>query len=76
VVALLEFFDFKRPKAHPGDDGGGGYGRERRRGNVSFTSGEIAELNAAVRAIEIKGQRLPNASSRSRPWKRRRRNSG
>jgi aryl-alcohol dehydrogenase-like predicted oxidoreductase len=29
--------------------------------NVRFTSGEIAELNAAVRAIEIKGQRLPDA---------------
>jgi aryl-alcohol dehydrogenase-like predicted oxidoreductase len=29
--------------------------------NVSFTSGEIADLNAAVRAIEIKGQRLPDA---------------
>jgi aryl-alcohol dehydrogenase-like predicted oxidoreductase len=28
---------------------------------VRFTSGEIAELNAAVRAIEVKGQRLPDA---------------
>jgi aryl-alcohol dehydrogenase-like predicted oxidoreductase len=28
--------------------------------DVRFTSGEIAELNAAVRAIEIKGQRLPD----------------
>jgi len=28
---------------------------------VKFTSGEIAELNFAVRAIEIKGQRLPDA---------------
>lgn len=29
--------------------------------SVKFTSSEIAELNAAVRAIEIKGQRLPDA---------------
>ena len=29
-------------------------------GNVKFTSGEIAELNTAVRAIEVKGQRLPS----------------
>ena len=28
---------------------------------VKFTFGEIAELNSAVRAIEIKGQRLPDA---------------
>jgi aryl-alcohol dehydrogenase-like predicted oxidoreductase len=28
---------------------------------VKFTSSEIAELNSAVRAIEIKGQRLPDA---------------
>ena len=28
---------------------------------VKFTSGEIAELNSAVKAIEIKGQRLPDA---------------
>jgi aryl-alcohol dehydrogenase-like predicted oxidoreductase len=28
--------------------------------SVKFTSGEIAELNAAVRAIEIQGQRLPD----------------
>jgi Predicted oxidoreductases (related to aryl-alcohol dehydrogenases) len=28
---------------------------------VKFNSGEIAELNSAVRAIEIKGQRLPDA---------------
>lgn len=28
--------------------------------SVKFTSAEIAELNAAVRAIEIKGQRLPD----------------
>jgi aryl-alcohol dehydrogenase-like predicted oxidoreductase len=28
--------------------------------DVRFTAGEIAELNAAVRAIEIKGQRLPD----------------
>lgn len=28
--------------------------------DVRFTSDEIAELNAAVRAIEIKGQRLPD----------------
>ena len=27
---------------------------------VRFTSGELAELNAAVRAIEIRGQRLPD----------------
>ncbi|HMU35016.1 MAG TPA: aldo/keto reductase [Pyrinomonadaceae bacterium] len=27
--------------------------------NVKFTSAEIAELNTAVRAIEVKGQRLP-----------------
>jgi hypothetical protein len=26
-----------------------------------FTSSEIAELNSAVRAIEIRGQRLPDA---------------
>ena len=28
--------------------------------DVSFTSSELAELNAAVRAIEIRGQRLPD----------------
>jgi hypothetical protein len=28
--------------------------------SVKFSSGEIAELNSAVRAIEIKGQRLPD----------------
>ena len=27
--------------------------------NIKFTSAEIAELNTAVRAIEVKGQRLP-----------------
>lgn len=27
---------------------------------MRFTSGEIAELNAAVRAFEIKSQRLPD----------------
>ena len=27
---------------------------------VRFTSAEFAELNAAVRAIEVKGQRLPD----------------
>jgi len=29
--------------------------------SVKFTSGEITELNSAVRAIEIRGQRLPDA---------------
>ena len=29
--------------------------------SVKFTSSEIAELNSAVRAIKIKGQRLPDA---------------
>ncbi|MGD9561223.1 MAG: aldo/keto reductase [Pyrinomonadaceae bacterium] len=29
-------------------------------GNVKFTSAEIAELNTAVRAIDVKGQRLPS----------------
>jgi aryl-alcohol dehydrogenase-like predicted oxidoreductase len=29
--------------------------------NIQFTSAELAELNSAVRAIEIKGQRLPDA---------------
>jgi aryl-alcohol dehydrogenase-like predicted oxidoreductase len=29
--------------------------------NVKFTSAELIELNSAVRAIEIKGQRLPDA---------------
>ena len=28
---------------------------------VRFTPSEILELNAAVRAIEVKGQRLPDA---------------
>jgi aryl-alcohol dehydrogenase-like predicted oxidoreductase len=28
---------------------------------VSFTPAEISELNSAVRAIEVKGQRLPDA---------------
>jgi hypothetical protein len=28
---------------------------------VRFTPPELAELNAAVRAIEVKGQRLPDA---------------
>jgi len=27
---------------------------------VRFTSGEIAELNSSVRAIDIRGQRLPD----------------
>ncbi len=30
-------------------------------GSVRFTPSEISELNAAVRAIEVKGQRLPDA---------------
>lgn len=30
-------------------------------GAVSFTDGEISELNQAVRAIEVRGQRLPDA---------------
>jgi aryl-alcohol dehydrogenase-like predicted oxidoreductase len=29
--------------------------------NVRFSSSELAELNSAVRAIEVKGQRLPDA---------------
>jgi len=29
--------------------------------SVRFTPGEVSELNSAVRAIEIKGQRLPDA---------------
>jgi len=29
--------------------------------SIKFTSGEIAEFNSAVRSIEIKGQRLPDA---------------
>jgi aryl-alcohol dehydrogenase-like predicted oxidoreductase len=29
--------------------------------SVCFTPSEISELNSAVRAIEVKGQRLPNA---------------
>jgi aryl-alcohol dehydrogenase-like predicted oxidoreductase len=29
--------------------------------SIRFTSGELAELNTAVRAIEIRGQRLPDA---------------
>ena len=28
--------------------------------NVRFTAAELTELNSAVRAIEIKGQRLPD----------------
>ena len=28
--------------------------------DVRFTPGELAELNAAVRAIDIRGQRLPD----------------
>jgi aryl-alcohol dehydrogenase-like predicted oxidoreductase len=28
---------------------------------VRFSAGELAELNGAVRAIEIRGQRLPDA---------------
>ena len=28
---------------------------------IRFTAGELAELNAAVRAIEVRGQRLPDA---------------
>jgi hypothetical protein len=28
---------------------------------IKFSSSEIAEFNSAVRAIEIKGQRLPDA---------------
>ena len=28
---------------------------------VRFTAAELAELNSAVRAIEIQGQRLPDA---------------
>jgi hypothetical protein len=31
--------------------------------SVKFTSGEVAELNSAVKAIEIKGQRLPDRDS-------------
>jgi aryl-alcohol dehydrogenase-like predicted oxidoreductase len=40
--------------------------------DVSFTSGEIAELNAAVRAIEVKGQRLPDTVLAFSPKRRRR----
>jgi aryl-alcohol dehydrogenase-like predicted oxidoreductase len=29
--------------------------------SVQFTAAELAELNSAVRAIEIRGQRLPDA---------------
>ncbi len=29
--------------------------------DVRFTPSELAELNAAVRAIEVRGQRLPDA---------------
>jgi len=29
--------------------------------DVRFTPSEVAELNAAVRAIEVRGQRLPDA---------------
>jgi aryl-alcohol dehydrogenase-like predicted oxidoreductase len=29
--------------------------------SIKFTSGEIAEFNSAVRSIEVKGQRLPDA---------------
>ena len=28
--------------------------------DVRFTAGELSELNAAVRAIEVRGQRLPD----------------
>ena len=28
---------------------------------VRFTTAEVSELNSAVRAIEVKGQRLPDA---------------
>jgi aryl-alcohol dehydrogenase-like predicted oxidoreductase len=41
---------------------------------VRFTSTELAELNSAVRAIEVRGQRLPDAvlvhSGREAPLKR------
>ena len=30
-------------------------------GGVRFTPAELTELNSAVRAIEIRGQRLPDA---------------
>ncbi len=29
--------------------------------DVRFTPGELTELNAAVRAVEVRGQRLPDA---------------
>lgn len=29
--------------------------------HINFTADELAELNAAVRAIEVRGQRLPDA---------------
>jgi aryl-alcohol dehydrogenase-like predicted oxidoreductase len=41
---------------------------------VRFTPAELAELNSAVRAIEIRGQRLPTQCWSSRAWRRRRRN--
>ena len=39
---------------------------------VRFTPAELAELNSAVRAIEVKGQRLPDeVLAMSRAWRRR-----
>jgi aryl-alcohol dehydrogenase-like predicted oxidoreductase len=42
--------------------------------SVRFTATELAELNASVRAIQIRGQRLPDAvlvhSGREAPLKR------
>jgi hypothetical protein len=76
VVALPESSISRDPRPIPGTTVTAHMVENAGAANVSFTSGEIPELNVAVRAIEIKGQRLPDAIPRSRPWKRRRRNRG
>jgi hypothetical protein len=46
-------------RADPLNDSDGAHGGEQRCASVVFTPAEITELNSAVDAIEVKGQRLP-----------------
>jgi aryl-alcohol dehydrogenase-like predicted oxidoreductase len=48
-------------RADPGHHQRGASGGERRRASVTFSAAELTELNAAVAAIPIRGERLSPA---------------
>ena len=50
-------------RADPRNDPDGAYAREHRRGRVQFTPSELAELNASVSAIQIRGRAPPGAGA-------------